>query len=98
MTGLATGIAGAARGRTRPRGLRCGTTDAGPSPEYFPEEESLDIPKARFSEQDARSIVADCAARVPDAIETVAANLPSGFPSSVADPIFDGLRETARRI
>ena len=54
--------------------------------------------KARLSEGNTRAIVEDCPARVPAAIDAAAAQLPSGFPSTVADPIFGGLRETARRV
>lgn len=53
--------------------------------------------KARFSEQQAEAVLRETAARAPSAVAEAARELPSGFPSSVADPILNGVLETARR-
>ena len=43
-------------------------------------------------------VVDDIVARTPEVIASVSALLPPDFPAEVADPIFDGLRETARQL
>ena len=54
--------------------------------------------ECRFPTRDAEAIIDDCTSRVAGVIDDVAAALPSDFPSQVADPIFDGLRNARRRI
>ena len=43
-------------------------------------------------------VVDDIVARTPEVIASVSALLPPDFPAEVVDPIFDGLRETARQL
>ena len=52
----------------------------------------------RFPEQEARMLLAECAARVEPAIAMVEAELPKGFPEAVAEAVFAGVRDTARKI
>ena len=52
----------------------------------------------KFSENEAEAILEDCGSRIDDAIASVGAELPDGFPAQTADPIFTGLRKFRRRI
>ena len=46
----------------------------------------------------AEDIIDELLAKVEDAIEAVAQQLPPGFPEDVASAIFEGLRTQARRL
>jgi len=46
--------------------------------------------------QDFESVIEDVLKKTPEAIATVAAQLPKDFPPAVAEPIFEGLRRQAR--
>lgn len=54
--------------------------------------------KCRFPTAEAEAVIDDCTSRVDAAIEQVRATLPADFPSDVADPIFEGLRNARDRI
>lgn len=54
--------------------------------------------RARFSVEQAREILEDCAARTPAVIEEVAGSLPTDFPEEVSEPILDGVRKAGRRL
>jgi serine/threonine-protein kinase HipA len=54
--------------------------------------------KARFSENEARSVLEECSARVPAVVDEVARALPPGFPAELAEAVFDGLARTRARI
>jgi serine/threonine-protein kinase HipA len=45
-----------------------------------------------------KDLIDEVAARVPKVLATVQGEIPSGFPSHVADAIFDGLRKSAERL
>jgi serine/threonine-protein kinase HipA len=47
---------------------------------------------------DADALVGDLVARTPEVIATVQAELPSGFPESLACAILDGLQSSAERL
>lgn len=47
---------------------------------------------------DFENAIQDILKRTPDVINSVNANLPTGFPQSVAAPIFEGLRVQAQRL
>ena len=47
---------------------------------------------------DMDEIVANVVARVPEILERVNARLPEGFPSSILDPVFDGIRRASERL
>lgn len=48
--------------------------------------------------EDAEDIINELLARVDGAIDTVAGQLPPGFPQDVATAIFNGVREQAQRL
>jgi serine/threonine-protein kinase HipA len=47
---------------------------------------------------DMDEIVANVVARVPEILERVNARLPEGFPASILDPVFDGIRRASERL
>ena len=56
------------------------------------------VAKRNAMGQDFESVIEDVLRRTPDAIATVAAQLPKDFPPAVAGPIFEGLTKQARRL
>lgn len=54
--------------------------------------------KCRFPEEDAMTVLDDCASRIEQVIDEVAKSLPSDFPERVADPILAGLMASRTQI
>ena len=46
----------------------------------------------------AESLIDETIARAPNAVDAVGARLPRGFPASVADSIFEGVIQAAKRL
>jgi serine/threonine-protein kinase HipA len=54
--------------------------------------------KCHFDRSHAEAIIDECVSRVDDVIAEVSSQIPVDFPSAVAQPIFDGLRDAKERV
>ena len=53
---------------------------------------------SRFSEAEAEEVIAECVAAVDGVVERVSNQLPPEFPTSVSDPILEGMSAAAKRM
>ena len=51
----------------------------------------------RFSQEEAKAVLDDCAARIDPVVEEIRRSLPADFPHEVAEPILEGLTGARRR-
>jgi serine/threonine-protein kinase HipA len=54
--------------------------------------------KVRFPEEELNNIFRERADPMEDVIRSVASSLPAGFPSAVAEPVFDGMRAAKAKL
>jgi serine/threonine-protein kinase HipA len=54
--------------------------------------------KARFPEEELESIINELLDPMEAVISSIAFTLPAGFPLSVAEPIFDGMRRAKAKV
>lgn len=92
-----------ARGELHARGLKMAMAAVGENRHYRRDEIhgrhwSSTARAARYSRDEARQVLEECAGRAPGVVDRVASTLPAGFPAAVAEPILEGVGQAAQRL